>query len=102
MPEIAPGASTTFEAKLFAGPQEEHALEKTAPGLELVKDYGWLTIIAKPLFWLLEKLHSLLGNWGWAIVAVTVILKLIFPIIGSQLQVDGADESIAAAHHNIT
>lgn len=78
LPEIAPGASTTFEAKLFAGPQEEHALEKTAPGLELVKDYGWLTIIAKPLFWLLEKLHSLLGNWGWAIVAVTVILKLIF------------------------
>lgn len=78
LPEITPGASATFEANLFAGPQEEHALEKTAPGLELVKDYGWLTIIAKPLFWLLEKLHGLLGNWGWAIVAVTVILKLIF------------------------
>ena len=78
LPEIAPGASAIFEANLFAGPQEEHALEKTAPGLELVKDYGWLTIIAKPLFWLLEKLHGLLGNWGWAIVAVTVLLKLAF------------------------
>src|SRR3546814_2274939 len=49
-----------------------------APGLELVVDYGWLTIIAKPLFSLLTWLHGLLGNWGWAIVALTVIIKAVF------------------------
>jgi YidC/Oxa1 family membrane protein insertase len=66
---IAPGATKTIDAKLFAGPQVEKVLEKLAPGLELVKDYGWLTILAKPLYWLLDKLHKLLGNWGWSIVA---------------------------------
>lgn len=76
--QIAPGASVSTQARLFAGPQEEHMLEQTAPGLELVKDYGWLTILAKPLFWLLEKLHGILGNWGWAIIALTVLIKLVF------------------------
>ncbi|WP_454736928.1 membrane protein insertase YidC [Cupriavidus necator] len=76
--EVAPGATVTTDARLFAGPQEEHMLEKVAPGLELVKDYGWLTILAKPLFWLLEKLHGFLGNWGWSIIALTVLIKLVF------------------------
>ncbi|CAG9182252.1 membrane protein insertase YidC [Cupriavidus respiraculi] len=76
--EIAPGATVTTGARLFAGPQEEHMLEQIAPGLELVKDYGWLTILAKPLFWLLEKLHGFLGNWGWSIIALTVLIKLVF------------------------
>ncbi|MCY1252299.1 Membrane protein insertase YidC [compost metagenome] len=76
--ELAPGATVTTDARLFAGPQEEHMLEKIAPGLELVKDYGWLTILAKPLFWLLEKLHGFLGNWGWSIIALTVLIKLVF------------------------
>ncbi|WP_455285127.1 membrane protein insertase YidC [Cupriavidus necator] len=76
--EVAPGATVTSDARLFAGPQEEHMLEKVAPGLELVKDYGWLTILAKPLFWLLEKLHGFLGNWGWSIIALTVLIKLVF------------------------
>ncbi|MCC7007064.1 MAG: membrane protein insertase YidC [Ottowia sp.] len=76
--EIAPGNSKTLDARLFVGPQEEHLLEATAPGLELVKDYGWLTVIAKPLFWLLAKLQAILGNWGWAIVALTVLIKLVF------------------------
>ena len=49
-----------------------------APGLELVKDYGWLTMLSKPLFWLLDKLHQMLGNWGWAIVALVVLLKIAF------------------------
>jgi YidC/Oxa1 family membrane protein insertase len=75
---IAPGASKAVEATLFAGPQEEKKLEKLAPGLELVKDYGWLTILAKPLYWLLEKVHSLVGNWGWAIVGLVVLLKIAF------------------------
>ncbi|AKM30594.1 membrane protein insertase YidC [Pandoraea faecigallinarum] len=75
---IPANGSETVDARLFAGPQEEHMLEQIAPGLELTKDYGYFTILAKPLFWLLSKLHALIGNWGWAIIAVTVIIKLVF------------------------
>ena len=76
--EVAPGASVTHEAVLFAGPQEENKLAALAPGLDLVKDYGWLTVLSKPLFWLLDKLHGVLGNWGWAIVGLVVVLKIAF------------------------
>ena len=75
---IAPGASKTVDARLFAGPQIETRLESLAPGLELVKDYGWLTILAKPLYWLLDKIHSFLGNWGWSIVGLVLLLKILF------------------------
>ena len=75
---IAPGASQTVKATLFAGPQEERLLEPLAPGLEQVKDFGLLKIIAQPLFWLLNKLHTLIGNWGWSIVALVVLLKVAF------------------------
>ncbi|MGQ9725477.1 MAG: membrane protein insertase YidC, partial [Tepidimonas sp.] len=75
---VAPGAAQTLSARLYVGPQEEKVLERLAPGLELVKDYGWLTILAKPLYWLLEKIHSLVGNWGWAIVALVVLIKAAF------------------------
>jgi len=76
--ELAPGASKTLDARLFIGPQEENRLAQIAPGLELVKDYGWFTILAKPLFWLLTQLHKLIGNWGWAIVGLVVLLKIAF------------------------
>ncbi len=76
--ELAPGATKTHEAVLFAGPQEENKLAALAPGLELVKDYGWLTVLSKPLFWLLTQLHAFLGNWGWAIVGLVVVLKIAF------------------------
>ncbi|MCP5270059.1 MAG: membrane protein insertase YidC [Burkholderiaceae bacterium] len=76
--EVAPGASTTQSSTLYVGPQEEYKLAALAPGLELVKDYGWLTILSKPLFWLLTQLHNLIGNWGWAIVALVVVLKIAF------------------------
>lgn len=76
--DLAPGATLKHEATLFAGPQEENKLEALAPGLELVKDYGMLTVLAKPLFWLLFKLHAVIGNWGWAIVALVVLLKIGF------------------------
>jgi YidC/Oxa1 family membrane protein insertase len=76
--EVAPGASKAHEAKLFVGPQEENKLAALAPGLELVKDYGWFTVLAKPLFWLLTQLHGMIGNWGWAIVALVVLLKAAF------------------------
>jgi YidC/Oxa1 family membrane protein insertase len=78
LPAVAPAGSQKMEARLFLGPQEEKVLEALAPGLELVKDYGWLTILAKPLYWLLDQLYSLLHNWGWAIVALVVVLKAAF------------------------
>ena len=76
--ELAPGASKSFDAQLFIGPQEENKLSALAPGLELVKDYGWFTILAKPLFWLLTQLHKFIGNWGWSIVGLVVLLKIAF------------------------
>jgi len=76
--EVAAGATKAFDAQLFVGPQEENKLAALAPGLELVKDYGWFTILAKPLFWLLTQLHALIGNWGWSIVALVVLLKIAF------------------------
>ncbi len=76
--DVAPGTTKTIESKLFVGPQEENMLEKLAPGLELVKDYGWLTILAKPLYWLLDKLHGYIQNWGWSIVALVLLLKIAF------------------------
>lgn len=78
MTQAAPGATVSADDRLFVGPQEEKKLAALAPGLELVKDYGWLTILSKPLFWLLDQLHSLLGNWGWAIIALVVLLKAAF------------------------
>ncbi len=75
---IAPGATHSIDARFFAGPQEETMLEAIAPGLELVKDYGWFTIFAKPLYKLLRLLHRILGNWGWSIIALVLLLKIAF------------------------
>jgi len=76
--DLAPGASKKLQAQLYVGPQEEKKLETIAPGLELVKDYGMVAILAKPMFWTLDKLHSFIGNWGWSIIAVVVLLKIAF------------------------
>ena len=78
MGDVAAGANKVVESRLFIGPQEENLLAALAPGLELVKDYGWFTVLAKPLFWLLTQLHKFLGNWGWAIVGLVVLLKIAF------------------------
>jgi YidC/Oxa1 family membrane protein insertase len=78
MQAIASGAGKAVDAKFFAGPQVETLLEKIAPGLELVKDYGWLTILAKPLYWLLTQLYTFLHNWGWSIMALVLIIKIAF------------------------
>ena len=75
---VAPGTKISTESRLYAGPQDEKLLEQTAPGLELVKDYGKLTMIANPIWWTLEKIHSALGNWGWTIIAFTILIKLLF------------------------
>jgi YidC/Oxa1 family membrane protein insertase len=78
VPPIAPGATAKVVAPLYSGPQEQRRLKEVAPGFDLVVDYGWLTIIAWPLFWLLEKYHSLTGNWGVAIILLTVTIKIVF------------------------
>jgi YidC/Oxa1 family membrane protein insertase len=78
LPKLAPGASQVVNSTLFAGPEEEKKLEAIAPGLDLVKDYGIFAIISKPLYWLLNQLHGILGNWGWSIVALVVLLKAAF------------------------
>jgi YidC/Oxa1 family membrane protein insertase len=75
---IASGASHSFENRLFVGPKLQETLTEVAPGLELAVDYGWLTVIAQPIFWLLNKIHSIVGNWGWAIIILTILIKLAF------------------------
>ncbi|QWD31805.1 membrane protein insertase YidC [Polynucleobacter paneuropaeus] len=75
---IDKGATVVEKARLFVGPQEEKMLEGIAPGLELLKDYGYLTILAKPIFWLLAKIQSYVGNWGWSIILLTILIKLAF------------------------
>ena len=77
-PAIAPGATGKVIVPLYAGPQEQDKLKAIAPGLELVVDYGWLTVIAAPLFWVLQFFHTWLSNWGLAIILLTVVIKLIF------------------------
>jgi YidC/Oxa1 family membrane protein insertase len=76
--EIAAGGAGEVKVSLYAGPQEQRRLQAAAPGLDLVVDYGWLAIIAWPLFWLLEKFYALSGNWGVAIILLTVLIKLVF------------------------
>ncbi len=76
--EIAAGATKAVDAQLFIGPQEENKLAALAPGLELVKDYGYFKILAEPLFWLLTQLHRFIGNWGWSIVGLVLLLRIAF------------------------
>ena len=75
---LAPGASEEFAETLFVGPKVQDQLEETADGLKLTVDYGMLTIIAQPLFWVLNWLYKLTGNWGWAIILLTVLIKIAF------------------------
>lgn len=75
---VPPGATVRVNVPLYAGPQDQDALRAIAPGLQLVVDYGWLTVIAAPLFWVLKLFHGWLANWGLAIILLTVVIKLIF------------------------
>jgi YidC/Oxa1 family membrane protein insertase len=77
-PSISPGATVEVGAKLFAGPQTHADLKAAAPGLEYAVDYGWLTVVAEPLFWVLSKIYSLVNNWGIAIILLTVLIKAAF------------------------
>jgi YidC/Oxa1 family membrane protein insertase len=75
---IAAGSSATVTVPLYAGPEEQEKLSKIAPGLDLTIDYGWLTVIAVPLFWVLSWLNDWVGNWGVAIIILTIIIKALF------------------------
>jgi YidC/Oxa1 family membrane protein insertase len=77
-PTVGPGASAEWSVPLYIGPQIQDKLAALAPGLNLTVDYGWLTVIASPLFWVLSAVHDVVKNWGVAIIIVTIIIKLIF------------------------
>ncbi len=76
--QLAAGKEMQFSMPLYVGPQIQSVLTALAPGLDYVIDYGWLTPIAVPIFWLLQHIHALVGNWGWAIVILTISIKLLF------------------------
>jgi YidC/Oxa1 family membrane protein insertase len=75
---VPAGESAIFRDQLFVGPKLQDQLEATAPRLRLTVDYGWLTIISQPLFWVLSRIYGLVGNWGWSIVLLTILIKLVF------------------------
>ncbi|KFC45086.1 membrane protein insertase, partial [Halomonas sp. SUBG004] len=78
---VAAEGEATLSATLYMGPKVQDYLEQVAPNLKLTVDYGWLWFIANPLFWLLDKIHDIVGNWGWSIVLLTVLVKLVlFPL----------------------
>ena len=84
---LAPGASHSREDRLWVGPKAQKAMNAVHPRLDLSVDYGIFSFLAQPLFWLLSKLHDLLGNWGWAIIAIVIVLKaLLFPLSAKQYQ----------------
>ena len=78
MMAIDAGQSGVLSSSVYIGPEKQDVLADIAPGLELTIDYGVLTILAEPLFWLLDKIHSVVGNWGVAIILLTVLIKLVF------------------------
>ena len=78
MQSIAPGATSEWGEKLFVGPKLQSQLAATGPSLERTADYGRLTVIAQPLFAMLNWVHGKIGNWGWSIILVTALIKLIF------------------------
>ncbi|MGE0372083.1 MAG: membrane protein insertase YidC [Gammaproteobacteria bacterium] len=75
---VAPGEAGEFSSRLFVGPKDQTRMEKAAEGLRLTVDYGVLTILAQPLFWLLKYIHGVVGNWGWSIILLTLMVKLVF------------------------
>jgi YidC/Oxa1 family membrane protein insertase len=75
---IPVGGTHSFDNRLFVGPKLQDTLASIAPGLDLAVDYGWLTILSQPIFWLLDKIHAVVGNWGWAIIILTILIKAAF------------------------
>lgn len=75
---VQAGKSGDIETQLYVGPKLQNELPNIARGLDLTVDYGIFTAIAKPLFWVLNKIHDFVGNWGWSIIILTILIKLLF------------------------
>lgn len=75
---VAPGQTGTLRSQIYIGPTEQNILKKIAPGLERTIDYGMFTILAEPLFWLLNHINNFIGNWGWSIIVLTILIKFAF------------------------
>jgi YidC/Oxa1 family membrane protein insertase len=75
---LAPGENGQLNSQFYAGPKDQYRLKEISPGLDLTVDYGWLWWIAQPLFWILTQIHKLVGNWGWSIILLTVLVKAAF------------------------
>lgn len=75
---IAPGTSGIIKARAYVGPKLQYKMKDVAPHLELTVDYGWLTILAEPIFWFMKWIYSVVGNWGWTIILLTLAIKLMF------------------------
>ena len=75
---IAPNSRQTFNSRLFVGPKNQSEIKELAPGLDLTVDYGVLTFLAAPLFWVLDNIYYFLGNWGWSIITLTLLIKILF------------------------
>lgn len=75
---LGAGQTAQYNATLYTGPQNQRVLEGLSPGLDLVVDYGWLTVVAQPIYWLLEQIHKFVGNWGWSIILLTLLIKAVF------------------------
>ena len=75
---VEPGQTHTFDAGIYLGPKDQETLAKIAEGLDLVVDYGWLTILAKPIYHILAWIHKWVGNWGWTIIIFTILIKAVF------------------------
>lgn len=78
MLQVAPGATGTFSSGFYVGPKDQDTLAKIAPALDLTVDYGIFAFISKPIFWLMQLIHSVVGNWGWTIILLTLFIKLLF------------------------
>jgi YidC/Oxa1 family membrane protein insertase len=76
--QVASGAEQEFSSRLYLGPKLQDEIPDIAPGLEYTVNYGIFTVFSKPLFWLMEKIHGVVGNWGWAIVILTILIKAAF------------------------
>lgn len=76
--EVDTGSSGKLQARLYVGPKLQDHLQEVAEGLERTVDYGILTVLSEPLFWILKQIHNIVGNWGWAIIIITIMLKALF------------------------
>jgi YidC/Oxa1 family membrane protein insertase len=93
---VPPGSKATFESNLYVGPKLQNALPSVAPGLELAVDYGMVTVLAQPLFKVMNFLHGLVRNWGWAIILLTILVRTVmYPIVKKQFESGAAMKRLA-------